>query len=609
MRAGRALLVIVNAWGMVASCGAGTAGAFDGGLQPVAVGSGVMAVGSPVPYDGAANVDPVGLSLSWPAVADAKSYSVYFGADSAEPPLLQTVTQPRLKLAAPLVPGRCCYWRVDTAAVDGTVIRGPLWRFTLRSPTPTDPDLLAWYAFDEAAGTAACDLAGHGSEARMTGMTRSTTGVPGLDGGSIASDGSGNVQFSIPGAPVPFGGLTLTGWFRIDRQDRSGAFWCLGNGPDSCITLLSNATNGGGLVIDAVEKTRKERVTSPATDPLQTERWTHLAVTMNASARGVVVYQDGAAVLRVKEMTCLADILEQATQVSLGASFAPDLGLAGGLDDIRLYGRVLDPEDLARTMVGHPDSPYGPDPPLWAQRHISAPAVLRWQGPEGAAGYDVYTGSEPGNMRMVRRALDKTEYALKEPPADGQTLYWQVEALGAGGFLRGPLWQFSVTKQSLDDIVVDRRQDWWADYTEYYGRVAPDLSLTDVDGRGHRIRDYRGRHLLVVLWAPWCPACRTEMGHLSGLREIIGADELALLAITDTSNSDTLPGFLADRPEITFPVALRKLSTLPAPFGTITRIPSGFYIAPDGTIKLAIIGAVSPEEIQAILHAAWLYTP
>jgi peroxiredoxin len=619
-------------WGVAAGmlavvflCGGGPAGASDFGLPmavlnpqssihnpqwpSAAVASSVRAAGSPVPCDGAANVDPVDLTLSWPPVAGAQSYRVYFGADSTDPPLLQTTTKPSLKVATPVVSGRCYYWRVNASLADQTTVAGLLWRFTIRSPTPADPNLLAWYAFDEAVGAVSGDLSGRGSEARLTHMTWSTTGAPGFDGGSVVSDGSGNVQFPIPGAPQSFDGLTLTGWFRMQRQEKSAVLWCLGNGPDSCVSLLADAAGGGGLVVEAVEQSRNEHVTSPATDPLQTERWTHLAVTMDAATREVAVYQDGAAVLTAGGVTCLPDILEQAAQVSVAASLVPDLGLVGDIDDIRLYARVLGPDELARTMLGHPDSPYGPDPPLWAQRHVTAPPVLRWHGTDDAAGYDVYTGSDPGNRKMVRRALNTTEYTLRELPPDGQILYWQVEALLGDGFVRGPLWRFSVTGQTLDDISAGRGPDWRADYTAYYGRVAPDVSLTDLNGRGHRIRDYRGRHLLVVLWAPWCPACRTEMAHLAELRPTIGEDELALLAVTDTTNADTLPAFLAEHPEITFPVALKKIFALPAPFGTIAYIPSGFYIAPDGTIKLGTVGAVGPEEIRAILRAAWRYQP
>ena len=35
------------------------------------------------------------------------------------------------------------------------------------------------------------------------------------------------------------------------------------------------------------------------------------------------------------------------------------------------------------------------------------------------------------------------------------------------------------------------------------GATMPDVSLRDLDGRVHRLADYRGRPLLVFMWASW----------------------------------------------------------------------------------------------------------
>jgi len=156
--------------------------------------------------------------------------------------------------------------------------------------------------------------------------------------------------------------------------------------------------------------------------------------------------------------------------------------------------------------------------------------------------------------------------------------------------------------------VIEGATPWWADYVKYYHQVAPDLSLTDTNGRGHRVRDYRGRHLLLVVWAPWCSVCRTEFATLSELREDVSEDQMILLAVTDESNRGALPAFLADHPEINFPVCVTKLSATP-PFSSVTHVPSIFYIAPDGTMKLATVGAVPREIIEQILKAAWPYQP
>lgn len=35
------------------------------------------------------------------------------------------------------------------------------------------------------------------------------------------------------------------------------------------------------------------------------------------------------------------------------------------------------------------------------------------------------------------------------------------------------------------------------------GQVAPDVELPDLDGRLVRLSDYRGRRLLIFMWASW----------------------------------------------------------------------------------------------------------
>jgi thiol-disulfide isomerase/thioredoxin len=51
------------------------------------------------------------------------------------------------------------------------------------------------------------------------------------------------------------------------------------------------------------------------------------------------------------------------------------------------------------------------------------------------------------------------------------------------------------------------------------------LVLPDTDSTLVRLADYRGRVVLVVFWASWCPACRSEIPTLIALEnEFAGAD-------------------------------------------------------------------------------------
>ena len=152
---------------------------------------------------------------------------------------------------------------------------------------------------------------------------------------------------------------------------------------------------------------------------------------------------------------------------------------------------------------------------------------------------------------------------------------------------------------SLENIV-NSRKSWDVAFESWSGKSAPDFTVNSIDGQVHNLSDYHGKNLLVVFWATWCPACKLEIPHLIELRKLYNEDELAIVAISNESPEE-LKKFAADK-GINYSVATLK-SSLPAPFSSVTSIPTTFFIGPDGTIKLTALGLVSLEEAKAIIQA------
>ncbi len=63
-------------------------------------------------------------------------------------------------------------------------------------------------------------------------------------------------------------------------------------------------------------------------------------------------------------------------------------------------------------------------------------------------------------------------------------------------------------------------------------RPAPPLSFEARDGSPRSLADFRGRWVLVNLWATWCEPCVREMPSLDRLQEKMGR-QLAVLAISE----------------------------------------------------------------------------
>lgn len=63
-------------------------------------------------------------------------------------------------------------------------------------------------------------------------------------------------------------------------------------------------------------------------------------------------------------------------------------------------------------------------------------------------------------------------------------------------------------------------------------RDLPALSFTDGDGRPLTLDNFRGRVVLLNLWATWCPPCVEEMPALDRLQAALGGDAFEVVALS-----------------------------------------------------------------------------
>jgi thiol-disulfide isomerase/thioredoxin len=75
----------------------------------------------------------------------------------------------------------------------------------------------------------------------------------------------------------------------------------------------------------------------------------------------------------------------------------------------------------------------------------------------------------------------------------------------------------------------------------------PDLAFKDADGQPKKLSDWRGRTVLVNLWATWCVPCRKEMPALDELQGKLGGPDFEVVAVNiDTRDPAKPKVFLQD---------------------------------------------------------------
>jgi len=75
----------------------------------------------------------------------------------------------------------------------------------------------------------------------------------------------------------------------------------------------------------------------------------------------------------------------------------------------------------------------------------------------------------------------------------------------------------------------------------------PELNFIAADGTPARLADFKGRNVLLNLWATWCVPCRQEMPALDHLQGLLGSKDFVVVAVNiDTAKLDRPKAFLSD---------------------------------------------------------------
>jgi peroxiredoxin len=131
---------------------------------------------------------------------------------------------------------------------------------------------------------------------------------------------------------------------------------------------------------------------------------------------------------------------------------------------------------------------------------------------------------------------------------------------------------------------------WGQGLKSWTGGPTPALELADVDGKIHRLSDYRGKAVLVNFWATWCAPCREEMPSIEALRAAMHGKPFVVLAVNVGESARVARGF-AGTMALGFPLLLDR-DTKVTKAWSARILPASFVVGPDGRIRYSYFGAL-----------------
>jgi thiol-disulfide isomerase/thioredoxin len=137
-------------------------------------------------------------------------------------------------------------------------------------------------------------------------------------------------------------------------------------------------------------------------------------------------------------------------------------------------------------------------------------------------------------------------------------------------------------------------------------RPAPAVVFTGEDGKLHNLAEFKGRLVLVNLWAPWCGPCVKELPALAALQKALPGGHFAVVTVDVGRDSQAeARDFLKSRGAGALPANLDANAALLRAFGGY-GLPMSILIGKDGNEIARAEGAPDWSAPESVSYLKWL---
>ena len=130
------------------------------------------------------------------------------------------------------------------------------------------------------------------------------------------------------------------------------------------------------------------------------------------------------------------------------------------------------------------------------------------------------------------------------------------------------------------------------------------VEFVDLDGNVTQLSDYRGKWVIINLWATWCPPCLVEIPDLVLFHEAHKDKDAIVLGVNyETLEAEKVKTF-AESQMINYPVVrfTTKVDGKNTPFGQLRGLPTTYMVTPEGKVVAARTGMVDQKMLEEFME-------
>lgn len=134
------------------------------------------------------------------------------------------------------------------------------------------------------------------------------------------------------------------------------------------------------------------------------------------------------------------------------------------------------------------------------------------------------------------------------------------------------------------------------------GAPAPDFALQTIDGKRVTLAQYRGKTLVLNVWATWCPPCRLETPDLGRSARELRARGVEFLGVDITEDAPIVRAFVAAKGP-PYPQAVDRTKAFERAYD-VESFPTTYVIDPRGILRARYLDMATAGQLRSFVAAA-----